>query len=98
MAAAEAKQPATPPVRVEIRVGGKVRFSNDCYDPALRMEDNVVHFDAALHPTMVDVAPKLAPQRFGDDPRDGDVVIQQVHSGSRKTRQTRVAAPSPRSK
>jgi hypothetical protein len=80
------QRPATPAVRVEIRVAGRIRFSNDCYDVDLSQADDVLKLTAALHPTMVDVAPPLAPARveFADDPRDGDQVIEQVHSGSRK--------------
>jgi hypothetical protein len=77
------QRPASPPRRVEIRVGGRVAFANDCYDVSLAVADDVVKFSAALHPTMVDVATR-PPQRFGDDPRDGDEVIQRVHTGSRR--------------
>jgi hypothetical protein len=86
--------PATPPRRVEIRVDGRVRFSNDVYDVELTQENDVVKFTGALHPTLVEVA-KRPPERFddrSDDPRDGEEVIQKVHTGSR--RQT--AAPSPK--
>jgi hypothetical protein len=84
--------PQSPAVRVEVRVGGRVKFSQDVYDPSLTTDDDVLHFSAALQPTLVDVKPTRPPTRFGDDPRDGDTVIQQVHSGSRKE----TAAPSPK--
>jgi hypothetical protein len=78
------QKPASPPVRVEIRVAGRIKFANDCYDVDLQQADDVLKLTAALHPTMVDVAPARPPERFGEDPREGTEVIHQVHSGSRK--------------
>lgn len=93
--------PASPPVRVEIRIGGRIRFSQDCYDTDLVMENDTVRFNAALHPTLVDVAaapPPRPAEKFGTDPRDGDEVILQVHSGRRrsKAQAAQIAAPSPK--
>lgn len=88
------KTPETPPRRVEIRVDGRVRFAQDCYDVELSLEDDVLKLTGALHPTLVEVA-KNPPQRFDpdNDPRDGEEVIQKVHTGSQE-----VAAPRPRPK
>jgi hypothetical protein len=58
MAASKPEQvPASAPVRVEIRVDGRVQFAKECYDVSLTTENDVAHFTAALHPTMVDVTP-----------------------------------------
>ena len=88
--------PASPPARVEIRVAGRVRFAQDCYDIHLGVDGSTVKFHAALEPTLVDVAAPVA-ERFEDDPRNSATVIQQVHSGSRRKRPApEVAAPSPK--
>ena len=75
--------PAGPPVRVEIRVGGRVQFANECFGPQLVVDGDVVKFIAALEPVLVDAPVERPPERFGDDPRDGEQVIQRVHSGRR---------------
>jgi hypothetical protein len=83
--------PASPPVQVEIRVDGRVRFRQVCFAPQLSMDDDTVAFGASLQPVLVDAPAASAtvvrpPERFGDlanDPRDGNEVIQQVHSGRR---------------
>jgi hypothetical protein len=85
--------PASAPVRVEIRVNGRVLFSNVCYSPDMRMdeENGRVGFAASLNPTMVD-APLPPPQvPFSVDPRNGEDIIQQVHSGRRDITKSRVA-------
>jgi hypothetical protein len=81
---------------VEVRVGGRVIFAQDCWDVHLGVEDDVLKISAALHPTLVEVA-KNPPQRFtpDDDPRDGEEVIQKVHTGSSGEQ---VAAPRPKAK
>jgi hypothetical protein len=95
------------PVRVDIRVAGRMVFAQDCYDHALVMENDTVKFTAAVHPTLVNVEEPRHPEEFRsarkefeEDPRAGETVIQQVHSGSRKGKQPpaseRVAAPQPR--
>lgn len=85
------QQPISSATRVEVRLDGRVRFSNDCYDVSLSQENDVFKLTGALHPTLVDVEP-VPPERFGDDPRDGEEVIQQVHSGSRR----KVRKPPPK--
>jgi hypothetical protein len=93
------QKPASPPARVEVRINGKVKFvNNECYDISLTVVDDVLTLKGALHPTLVNVTPPRPPARveFGGDPRDGDTVIEQVHSGSRKSTATAVAAPSPK--
>ena len=79
--------PASPPVRVEVRVGGRVRFSGDVYEPSFEITDELVAFSADRQPTMIDkpgttIAP---PTRFIDqaDPRDQEKIIHRVHSGRR---------------
>jgi hypothetical protein len=95
MAGRSSSTPAGQPqaMRVEIRVGGRVLFSQDCYDVELGVEDDVVKLNGALHPTLVEVT-KNPPTRFepDDDPRDGEEVIQKVHTGSRQ----QTAAPQPK--
>lgn len=84
MAARKSQSKATveqsPPVRVEIRIGGRIRFADDVYNPLLSAEDDLLKLTGALHPTMVSVEIR-PPERFGDDPREGEEVILQVHSG-----------------
>lgn len=75
-----AKVEQSPPVRVEIRVGGRIRFADDVYNVVLSAEDDLLSLTGALHPTMVSVEIR-PPQRFGDDPREGEEVLLQVHSG-----------------
>lgn len=75
--------PAGPPVRVEIRVGGRIRFADNCYDIQLEQTNGQISLTAALKPTMVDAPPPRPQQKFGEDPRDGEEIIQQVHSGRR---------------
>jgi hypothetical protein len=88
------QKPASAPQRVEVRVGGRVLFAQDCYDVTLDADSNVLKLQAALHPTLVEVA-KAPPQRFDpdNDPRDGEEVLQKVHTGSQQ-----VAAPRPKKK
>ena len=88
------QKPASPPQRVEVRVGGRVLFAQDCYDVELGVDADVLKLSAALHPTLVEVS-KAPPQRFDpdNDPRDGEEVIQRVHTGSQQ-----VAAPRPKAK
>ena len=69
-----------PPVLLEIRIGGRVKFRNEVYNPELISEDETLTLSAALHPTMISVQ-KRPPERFGEDPREGEDVILQVHSG-----------------
>lgn len=76
-----------PPVLVEIRVGGKVRFRQDVYNVELSAEDDVLKLTGALHPTFVSVNMQ-PPEKFGDDPREGEEVIMQVHSGKRAKEET----------
>ena len=78
--------PKSPPIRVEIRIAGRVRFAQDVYEPSFYVSDALVTFNADLQPTMVDAAPPVRPPtRFIDqnDPRDGEEIIQTVHSGRR---------------
>jgi hypothetical protein len=75
--------PASRPARVEIRVDGRLHFANNCYDLQISQGDGVLSVTAALNPTMVDAPAPMPQQNFGDDIRDGDKVIQQVHSGRR---------------
>jgi hypothetical protein len=79
--------PASPPVRIEVRVAGRIRFSGDVYEPGFDITDQQVAFTANRTPTMIDkpgatIAP---PTRFIDqgDPRDQEKIIHRVHSGRR---------------
>jgi hypothetical protein len=83
-------KPKSPPRRVEIRIDGRLQFIQDCYDIALTLDNDVVTFTAAVQPTMVSAPTKGPSMRFDDDPRDGEEVIQKVHSGRQ------IAAPSPK--
>jgi hypothetical protein len=90
------KAPAHPPLQrtdevvksqprsVEVRIDGKVRFANLCYDPHFEVSDQTVTFTADLNPTWIERA-LPAPTRFveQEDPRDGGEVIMKVHSGRR---------------
>lgn len=94
--AAPAKAPAHPPAQtydevvksqpksVEIRIDGKVKLAQLVYDPHITMNGEQVTFTADLNPTWIERA-LPAPTRFTEqaDPRDGDEVILQVHSGRR---------------
>jgi hypothetical protein len=79
--------PASAPVRIDVRVAGRIRFSGDVYEPAFDVTDNRVAFTADRHPTMIDTpgATIAPPTRFVDqtDPRDQEKIIQRVHSGRR---------------
>lgn len=77
--------PAGPPIRVEIRVGRRIMFADEVYEPAFDITDDAVTFTAGKHPRMIDPPQLRAPTRFIDqtDPRDGEQIIQQVHSGRR---------------
>lgn len=77
-----AKVEQSPAQLVEIRVDGRVKFKNDCWDVQLDQEGSLLKLAAATHPTMVSVV-LAPPERFGDDPRDGEEPILQVHSGRR---------------
>jgi len=70
----------SPSVRVEIRIGGRVRFLNDVYNVELSQVDDILKLTGALHPTMVTVE-LSPPEKFGEDPRDGEEPLLQVHSG-----------------
>jgi hypothetical protein len=78
----EPQVPQSKPQRVEIRVDGRVRFSDECWDVELSQENSLLKLNAALHPTLMSFKAN-PPERFGDDPRDGEEVIQKVHSGRR---------------
>lgn len=77
--------PKSQPVRVEVRIGGRVRFSQDAYDPTFEVGEGKVSFTADLEPTWIDPPPAPPPTRFVDqnDPREGEEVIMKVHSGRR---------------
>jgi hypothetical protein len=89
--ATRAKKPAPkrnmngPSGRVEIRINGTVRFANFCYGILLEQdEDGEVTFLGSLQaPPAPPAAPAAPPQRWGEDIRDGEEIIQQVHSGRR---------------
>ena len=76
---------ASPAVRVEVRISGRLRFSNDVYSPSFDIGEDTVTFTADLAPTMIDKPKIRPPTRFIDqtDPRDQEAVIQTVHSGRR---------------
>lgn len=76
--------PASPPVRVEIRCNGRIRFVNTCYDVVLSQDGDAVTLTAALQPSLVEVTPMRPPERYIDDPRNGEEVITTVHSGRRE--------------
>lgn len=79
--------PAGPPVRVEVRVAGRVRFAGDVYQPGFDITDSRVAFTADRQPTMIDKPGTSInpPTRFVDqtDPRDQEKIIHRVHSGRR---------------
>lgn len=75
--------PESPPVRVEIRIGGRVRFADTVYAHLLESENGEVKFTGSLAPVLVDAPVLRAPERFLEDPRNGTELIQQVHSGRR---------------
>ena len=74
------------PRNVEIRIDGKIRFANLCYDPTFEIADDgsSIWFRADLEPTWVEQT-LPPPTRFvtREDPRDGDEIIMRVHSGRR---------------
>jgi hypothetical protein len=92
----KAAKPAHPPVQtydevvksqptsVEIRINGRVRFSNLVYDPKIQQTDEQVTFTADMQPTWLQRA-LPAQTRFVEqaDPRDGEDIIHRVHSGRR---------------
>jgi len=94
MPAKSKKIPSSVPVRVEVRVDGRVRLAQLCYDPHLEIAEDgsTVKFSAALQPVLVSAAPPRPPERFEDDPRHDEEMIPQVHSGRRNTAQKKAAA------
>lgn len=77
--------PAKPPVRLEVRLNGRIRYADQVYDPTFDVGADSVTVSASLKPTMVD-APELAPPTvFAEqaDVRDGEEFIPRVHSGRR---------------
>jgi hypothetical protein len=87
------------PVAVEVRINGRVRFSNLVYDPELAISDDEtqVWLRADLNPTWIDAKPLPPPTRFVDqnDPRDGEKIITRVHSGRRDIIEPAVEAEEP---
>lgn len=84
MPKAAPKVPASPSVSVEIRIDRRLRFANQCYDVEFEQDDDgTVTFRGSLKPRMVAAAKVRAPEKFGDDPRDGEDQILRVHSGRR---------------
>lgn len=77
------KIPAGPPVRVEIRINGRVRFANTCYGFELGQDEETMWLEGSLVPTLVDKPTPTTANKFGDDVRDGEQVLTQVHSGRR---------------
>ncbi len=76
--------PTSPPVQVEVRIAGRIKFAAACYDVQLKSDDDgMVTLSASMNPVLMDAPPEQAPERFGVDPRDGTEVIEQVHSGRR---------------
>lgn len=77
--------PASAPVRLEVRLNGKIRYSDQVYDPTFDVDGDSVTISAGLKPTMVD-APELPPPTVfaaQADVRDGEDFIPRVHSGRR---------------
>jgi hypothetical protein len=95
-APAKAAAPSHPPVHhydevvksqptsVEIRINGKIKLAQLVYDPHITMDDEQITFTADVNPTWIE-RPLPAPTRFTEqgDPRDGEEIIMQVHSGRR---------------
>ena len=76
--------PASPPIMVEVRLGGRIKFAQECYSPELAMdtEAGTVTLTASLQPVLIDT--RLPPREaFSTNPRDGMSVILQAHSGRR---------------
>jgi hypothetical protein len=77
--------PASAPVRLEVRLNGRIRYADQVYDPTFDVTDDSVTISGGLKPTMVD-APELPPPTvFAEqtDVRDGEDFIPRVHSGRR---------------
>lgn len=77
--------PSSAPVRLEVRLNGRIRYADQVYDPTFDVSDDSVTVSASLKPTMVD-APELPPPTvFAEqaDVRDGEDFIPRVHSGRR---------------
>lgn len=77
--------PKSQPIRVEIRIDGRVRFANFVYDPTFDITDEQIVLTADCNPTWIE-PPKLnPPTRFveREDARNGEEIIQRVHSGRR---------------
>lgn len=71
--------------RLEIRIDGRVRYANAVYEPTIDEVDGQIVITGDLNPTWVE-PPKLnPPTRFveRDDVRNGEEVIQRVHTGRR---------------
>lgn len=72
------KVPASRPVRMDVRVDGRVKFSNVVYAPQFEVGDKLV-ITADMQPTLVDPKPGV---RFArDDPREGAETVMVVHDG-----------------
>lgn len=89
--------PSSLPVRVEVRINGRVQFSNVCWNPTMTADGEKIIFAAALQPVLVDAPePQEAPQHeFEHDARNGDEIIQQVHSGRRNVKRAGSAPQTP---
>jgi hypothetical protein len=100
-AAAPAPAPAHPPVyytnevvksqprSVEIRIDGKLKLANQCYDPTFEVTGDRITFTADVNPTWIErQLPKPTRFTMQDDPRDGEEIIHRVHSGRRDIAQT----------
>ena len=77
--------PASPPIMVEVRLGGRIKFAQECYSPELAMdtEAGTVTLTASLQPVLIDAPAPRPREAFGTNPRDGMSVILQAHSGRR---------------
>lgn len=77
--------PQSQPVRVEVRIDGRVRFANAVYDPTFEITDEQIVLTADLQPTWIDPPKLRAPTRFieQEDERNGTEIIQRVHDGRR---------------
>lgn len=76
---------SSKPVRLEVRLNGKVRYQDQVYDVEFDVTGDTLTLVGQLVPQMMDAPLLPPPTRFVEqtDVRDGEEIIHRVHSGRR---------------
>jgi hypothetical protein len=78
---------------MDVRLDGRLKFSNTVYAPAFEGDDDHLVITADLKPTMVDPTPGVRFDR--DDPREGAATVMVVHDGKGTPEKPRPPEPAP---